>query len=149
MKKVLLPLLFILSVSSCSMSFLREELQVNDLIKYKEKIDSTENPAEAYMLKTNLSSKVVTINGLLVKDIVESTNVDYQYCVISEIETEKGKIECQIYTKNIRRISMLVKGKSVINVRGEFSRFFSTLEDYYTNIEIINSTITIIKTEEK
>lgn len=149
MKKVLLPLIIVMSVSSCSMTFLRDELQVNELIKYKEKIDSTENPAEAYMLKTELATKIVNINGLLVRDIVESTLVDYQYCIISELQTEKGMIECQIYTKNIRRISYLVKGKSIINVRGEFSRFFSTLDNYYTKIEIVNSSITIIKPEEK
>lgn len=143
MKQVLPLLVLIIGLSSCSFSFLKDEMLIDDLIQYKEKIDNTDNPAEAYILKTDLVSKIVLLKGLLVKDIVDSTNVDYQYCVISELQTEKGIIECYIYTKNIRRISYLVKGKTVIDVRGQFGRFFSTLDNYYTKIEIINSNITI------
>ncbi len=149
MKKALIPALILLMFTSCSWSFLREEIQVNELLQYKEQLDKTDNPAEAYMIKADLVSKILILNGLTVKDIVDSTNVDYQFCIISELNTEKGKIECHIYTKNIRRISRLVKGKTKINVKGECSRFFSTLDDYYTKVEIINSSITIIQPEEK
>lgn len=119
-------------------------MKINDLIQYKEKIDHTKNPAEIYIIKADLASKIISLEGLLVKDIIESTNVDYQFCVISELQTEKGKIECYIFTKNIRRISYLEKGKTIIDVQGEFNRFFSTLDDYYTKVEIINSRITIV-----
>jgi len=149
MKKLHILALILIALTSCSSSFLRDDLQITDLLKYKEKIDSTTNPAEAYMLKIDLASQTVSLKGLLVKDIIESTNIDYQFCVISEMETEKGKIECHIYTKNIRRISYLKKNKTIMDVRGEFSRFFSTLENYYTKLEIINSQITIINPEEK
>ena len=149
MKRALIPMLLIFFASSCSLSFLRDKMMINELIQYKEKLDKTENPAEAYMIKADLASKIVVLDGLVVKDIVESTIIDYQYCVISELDTEKGKIECHIYTKNIRRISHLVKGQTKINVKGEFSRFFSTLDNYYTKVEVINSSITIIEPEEK
>ena len=147
MKKFFPMVLLVTLLTSCSMSFLREEMQINDLIQYKEKIDHTENPAEVYIIKADLSSKVISLKGLLVKDIIESTNVDYQFCVVSELQTQKGKIECYIFTKNIRRISYLEKGKTMIDVRGEFNRFFSTLDNYYTKVEIINSSITITTPE--
>lgn len=149
MKKFFPLLLLLALLTSCSMAFLRDEMKINDLIQYKEKIDNTENPAEVYIIKADLASKVISLEGLLVKDIIESTNVDYQFCVVSELQTEKGKIECYIFTKNIRRISYLEKGKTIIDVRGEFKRFFSTLDNYYTKIEIINSSITIVTPAEK
>lgn len=149
MKKFFPLLLLPLFLTSCSMAFLRDEMKINDLIQYKEKIDNTANPARIYIIKADLASKVVILEGLLVKDIIESTNVDYQFCVVSELQTEKGKIECYIFTKNIRRISYLEKGKTLIDVRGEFKRFFSTLDNYYTKIEIINSSINIVTPAEK
>lgn len=149
MKKFFPLLLLLALLTSCSMAFLRDEMKINDLIQYKEKIDNTENPAEVYIIKADLASKEISLEGLLVKDIIESTNVDYQFCVVSELQTEKGKIECYIFTKNIRRISYLEKGKTIIDVRGEFKRFFSTLDNYYTKIEIINSSITIVTPAEK
>lgn len=144
MKKFLPLVLLITFLTSCSMAFLRDEMKINDLIQYKEKIDHTENPAEIYIIKADLASKIISLEGLIVKDIIESTNVDYQFCVVSELQTEKGKIECYIFTKNIRRISYLEKGKTIIDVQGEFNRFFSTLDNYYTKVEIINSRITIV-----
>ena len=124
-------------------------MQINDLIQYKEKIDNTENPAEIYIIKADLSSKVISLENLIVKDIIESTNVDYQFCVVSELQTEKGIIEFYIFSKNIRRISYLEKGKTKISVKGEFNRFFSTLDNYYTKVEIINSNIKIAPAQEK
>ena len=148
--KTFLPLvLIIMLLSSCSIPFLKADMQINDLIQYKEKIDNTDNPAEVYIIKADLASKVIDLNGLIVKDIIESTNVDYQFFVVSELKTEKGMIECYIFTKNIRRISYLEKGKTIINVRGGFNRFFSTLDDYYTKIEIINCNIMIVSPEEE
>lgn len=149
MKKFFPLVLFAVLLSSCSMAFLKEEMQINDLIRYKEKIDHTDNPAEVYIIKADLSSKALSLNGLIVKDIIESTNVNYQFCVVSELQTEKGKIECYIFTKNIRRISYLEKGKTMIDVKGEFNRFFSTLDSYYSKVEIINSSITIVSPESK
>lgn len=149
MKKFLPFVLFAVLLSSCSLAFLKQEMQINDLIQYKEKIDLTDNPAEVYIIKADLSSKVLSLKGLMVKDIIESTNVNYQFCVVSELQTEKGKIECYIFTKNIRKISYLKKGKTIIDVKGEFNRFFSTLDSYYTKIEIINSRITIVSPENK
>jgi len=144
MKKLFIFLLFLIPVISCSTTFiLKDKVSIEKVLVQKEKIDSTENLAESFLLKNSLSEKILVIENLKVKDIISSTNVDYDFCVISEFQTDKGPIEIYIYTKNIRRISQLKKGESVINVKGAFSRFFSMLDNYYTKIEITNSIIDI------
>ena len=143
MKSMIFFLIITLSLSSCSTSFLRDEITIKDLIIQKEKIDTTENPAEVLLLKNSLSEKILFLDKILVKDIVNSTNVDYDFCIIAEVPSEKGTIECYIYTKNVRRISQLKKGSSIISVKGEFKRYFSMLDNFYTKVEITNSIITI------
>ncbi len=144
--KKFFSIILLLSVVSCSsFSILKEQISVNDLLATKDTIDKSTNPAEALLLKNNLSEKILVINNITVKDIIVSTNVDYDFCILADFQSEKGLIECNIYTKNIKRISQLKKGVSEINVKGEFKRYFSMLDDYYTKIEITNSTITIVK----
>lgn len=143
MKSTISLIIVILFLCSCSTSFLREEITIKELIITKEKIDHTENPAEVLLLKNSLSEKILILDEILVKDIVNSTNVDYDFCVIAEVPSEKGTIECYIYTKNIKRISQLKKGETIISVKGEFKRYFSMLDNFYTKVEITNSTINI------
>lgn len=145
--KIFLPVMLIISLLSCnSFTILREQITVSDLLITKEKIDKSTNPAEALLLKNSLSEKILLLENLTVKDIIISTNVDYDFCVLADLQSDKGPIECYIYTKNIKRMSQLQKGKSVITVKGEFKRYFSMLDNYYTKIEVTNSNITI-KTE--
>ncbi|PKL16495.1 MAG: hypothetical protein CVV49_16000 [Spirochaetae bacterium HGW-Spirochaetae-5] len=144
--KKFFPIILSLSVVSCSsFTILKDQISINDLLSTKETIDKSTNPAEALLLKNNLSEKILILKDITVKDIIVSTNVDYDFCVLADLQSEKGPIECYIYTKNIKRISQLKKGVSVINVKGEFRRYFSMLDDYYTKIEITNSIITIAK----
>ncbi|HOP63014.1 MAG TPA: hypothetical protein PK906_06560 [Spirochaetota bacterium] len=144
MKNILIIFLFLISAVSCSTTFLfKEKVTIDELLKSKEQIDTTVNPAKSFLLRNSLSEKILIMQDIKVKDIVPSTNVDYNFCVISDVQTDRGIIELYIYTKNVRRISMLKKGESIINVKGEFSRFFSMLDSYYTKIEIINSIIEI------
>lgn len=145
--KILFSILITISFLSCNTSsFLKDQITINDLMTAKEKIDKSKNPAEVLLLKNDLAEKVLILQDVKVKDIIESTNVDYDFCILADIQSEKGAIECFIYTKNIRRISQLKKGESIITVKGEFKRYFSMLDNYYTKIEITNSAITI-KTE--
>jgi len=144
MKKNLIIILLLLPALSCSTAFfLKDKVAIDELLVQKEKIDSTDNPAESFLLKNSLTQKILVIENLKVKDIITSTNVDYDFCVLSDIQTEKGLVEIYIYTKNVRRISQLKRGESVIDVKGAFSRFFSMLDNYYTKIEITNSIIEI------
>lgn len=144
MKKIFIVSLFIISAVSCSTTYLfRDTISINELLAAKDKIDRTENPAESFLLKNSLAENVIAIDNLKVMSIVQSTNVDYDFCIISDMQTDKGPVQFYIYTKNIRRISQLKKGESIIDVKGEFSRFFSMLDNYYIKIEIVNAAITI------
>jgi len=145
--QIFFTIMLVASLFSCnSITILRDHITINELLTAKEKIDNSSNPAEALLLKNSLSEKILVLNDITVKDIVISTNVDYDFCVLANFQSDKGLIECYIYTKNIKRMSQLQKGKSVISVKGEFKRYFSTLDNYYTKLEITNSDITI-KTE--
>lgn len=139
-----IPLIIVLSCFSCnSTAILKEQLSMKELLTAKEQIDNSKNPAEVLLLKNNLAEKMLIIPDVTVKDIIISTNVDYDFCVLADIQTEKGLIECYIYSKNIRKISQLKKGESVITAKGEFKRYFSMLDNYYTKIEVTKSDITI------
>jgi hypothetical protein len=144
--KIFLPLFLIFYLISCNTtSFFKEKITIAQVLAAKENIDSSQNPAEVLLLKNDLSEKIVILEDVHVKDIVISTNVDYDFCILADLQSDKGLIECYIYTKNIKRISQLVKGVSTISVKGEFKRFFTMLDNYYTKIEITNSTVTIVK----
>ena len=144
--KVFLPFFLIFYLISCSTtSLFRDKITIDQVLIAKENIDKSKNPAEVLLLKNDLSEKIVILEDVHVKDIVPSTNVDYDFCILADLQSAKGPIECYIYTKNIRRISQLVNGVSTISVKGEFKRFFSMLDNYYTKIEITNSDVTIVK----
>ncbi|MCL1864354.1 MAG: hypothetical protein FWF73_00905 [Spirochaetes bacterium] len=144
--KIFLPFFLIIYLISCNTtSFFKEKITINQVLAAKEKIDTSQNPAEALLLKDDLSEKIVILEDVYVKDIIISTNVDYDFCILADLQSDKGPIECYIYTKNVKRISQLVKMQSIISVKGEFKRFFTMLDNYYTKIEITNSNVTIIK----
>ncbi len=146
MKKLTALLIALLILPSCATtSIFKEKIDLNQLLKAKNKIDATDNAARQLLLKNDLVNKILVLNRIKVKDIIASTNVDYDFCVISDIDSPEGKIEVYIYTKNIRALSRLNKGESVISVEGEFSRFFTMLDDYYVKIDITNSRIKVDK----
>lgn len=146
MKKITALLISLLILPSCATTTIfKEKIDLNQLLKAKNKIDSTDNAARQLLLKNDLANKIIVLNNIKVKDIITSTNVDYDFCVISDIDSPEGKIEAYIYTKNIRGVSRLNRGESIITVEGEFSRFFTMLDDYYVKIEITNSRIKVEK----
>lgn len=146
MKKIAPILMLLFFIQACATTtFFKEKVDLNQLLQTRENIESTDNIAKQLLLKNELSNKVVVLNKIKVKDIIPSSNVDYEFCVISDVKSEKGPIELYIYTKNIRAVSRMIKGESYIEVEGEFRRFFSTLDDYYLKIEIVNSRLRILK----
>lgn len=149
MKKIAPLILFLLAIQGCTTtSIFKDEVTLNQLLQSKANIDATDNVAKQLMLKDELTNKVIVLNKIKVKDVIASSNVDYDFCAVADITTEKGDIELYIYTKNIRALSRLIKGESYIDVKGELSRFFSMLDNYYLKIEIINSRIKVHKIEE-
>lgn len=148
MKKLAPLIILLLALQACATTTIfKDKITLDQLLESKRNIDATNNVAKQLLLKEELTNKVIILNGLKVKDVVTSSNIDYDFCALSDIKTEKGNIELYIYTKNIRALSRLEKGESFIDVKGELSRFFSTLDNYYLKIEIINSKITILKPE--
>lgn len=145
MKKLLIFMAVVLiGFTSC-----KKTLYINDAVMQKEKIDKTENPALQEIMKGELSDSLIELKDLTVKDITASTNIDYDFCVIADVQTEKGKVEVYLYSKNIKVLSTLVKGKTKIDVTGEFSRFFTMLDDYYTKVEITSARIDVKNGNEK
>ncbi|MBN1533793.1 MAG: hypothetical protein JXA20_14075 [Spirochaetes bacterium] len=130
--------------SSCSTHY-----TIEDIVAEKVKIDKTDNPAKKFIIKNNLQTEgffvknVIELKNVLVKDIIPSTNIDYEFCILSDIDTTRGKVECYIYTSNVGRIAKLEKGKSRIDVEGQFGRFFTLLDEYYTKLELVKSRIVI------
>lgn len=131
----------ILSLASCG--FFRSTITINDALAEKVKIDASKNPAQQYVIKEDLSDKNIKLNDVLVKQVTPSTNIDYDFCIITDVTTEKGLVECYIYTRNVNRVSKLEVGKTRIDVIGEFGRFFTLLDEYYTKIEIVEAKIII------
>jgi hypothetical protein len=154
MKKAILCLM-ILSVFSLSCGYrgylrwFRPKVTIMEVIKFKEEIDRSENPARKHLILKDLREDLVSIRNAVVKDVVPSNNIDYEFCVILDIPYEKGNVECHIYSKNvyekedIKSVARLKKGRSVIDVVGEFNRFFTLLDEAFTKIEIINASIAL------
>ena len=145
MRNVALVLIILPLLISCS--YFRSTTTVRDIVNTKTQMDAIDNPAQRLVIKRELMDKVIVITDATVKNIIESTNIDYDFCVIVDVPLDNRKVECYIYSKNIFNIAKLEKGKTKIDVKGDFSRFFTMLDDYYTKIEIINATIKIKDSE--
>jgi hypothetical protein len=153
MKKTGIFILLVVLPLSCGslrkFGLFTEKINLKLLITEKEEIDRSNNPAKKLLLLEELKEKEVILKNITVDDIVPSQNIDYDFSVVASVQSDKGKIRCIIYTKNVKIISELEKGKTKIDVHGRFSRFFSLLDDFYTTVEIIQSKIEIIEKEEK
>lgn len=156
MLKKIIILSLMISFSSCgTVSFvkniLKERLSVQEVINYKVEMDKSENPALVSLKTKELQDKRVRIENIIIKDIVPSQNVDYKYCAIVTVPTNQGDIDCYIYAgagdifpkEDIKTLSKLEKGVSTITAEGDFSRFFTLLDETYTKIEIVNADIDI------
>jgi hypothetical protein len=132
------------------------KVNIKEVIEQREKIDSSENPAYRYLISEKLSKKRIEVDDVIVKDIIPSSNIDYNFCIIVGVPYEKGEVECYIYARqfygffygfygkeDIETIAKLVKGKTRIDAVGDFARFFTLLDKTYTKIEIVNAKVTI------
>jgi hypothetical protein len=130
-------------VTSCSI--FKTKIRVNDAIAEKVKIENTTNPVRKQLILDDLKKKRIALDNVLVKSVTGSNNIDYDYCVITEVEVDGKKVEFYIYSKNLRLLSRLQEGVSRVDVVGDFKRFFSMLDEYYTKVEIVNSKLTLVK----
>ncbi len=139
MKKWLLSLLIgVIALTSC----VKEPILIESVVEEKARMELADNPAMKFLINEELGKREVHLYGLTVKDVVVSTNIDYDFCVIADVLTKKGLVECHIYSKDVKTVAGLVKAKSRINAVGDFGRFFSLIDDYYTRLEVVKATIT-------
>ena len=134
-------ILSLISILSCAI--FKETVKLPYLIEKKQEMDATENPAKSRLIREDLNNKIIEINDLVVKNIIASMIIDYDYCVTADVEIDGKLVEFYIYSNDIKTLAKLKKGESVIDIRGIFGKFFTMLDDYYTKIEILNASIKI------
>ncbi|MDY6967380.1 MAG: hypothetical protein SVR08_01815 [Spirochaetota bacterium] len=153
MKIILFIIIASILMVSCNtigiQSIYKSKITVLEAVKQKELIDQSDNPAFKHMILKELKDTLIKIDDVTIKEIKESGNIDYNFCIVISVPYTKGEVECYIYAKDnylnedIETLSKLTKGKSRIDVIGEFVRFFSLLDETYTKMEIENAKITI------
>ena len=142
MKRYLFVLILAaVAVASCGL--FKKPILIDSVTGEKARIDATDNPAMKDLIRDELGKRRIELTGVTVKDVVESNNIDYDYCVIADVQTPQGAVQCHIYSTDAKTVSKLVKGKSVIDVSGDFGRFFSLLDNYYTRVEVVRASIKI------
>ena len=156
MKKALVIVIISCFLLSCkSIKKLRyiyiPKIDVREVISRKEKIDSSKNPAYKYLIAKELGKYRIEMSDVLVKDIIPSSNIDYNFCVIVGVSHERGEVECYIYARDfygkedIETLARLTVRKSRINAVGDFGRFFTLLDETYMKIEILNAIVTVVE----
>lgn len=148
-KRVIGAIMLLLFLTGCGL--FRETIKVDRAIEYKHQMDQSDNPAQSQLIKNELSKKRIRLENVLVKDVVSSTNIDYNFSVVVEATYNGKSIECYVYGKDwynredVGTIAKLKPGKTRIDVVGDFGKFFTLLDDSYTKIEILNADISIKK----
>lgn len=145
MKRLVVVLAVLASFTLSCSYFFKETLNIKQVVAKKEEMDRSDNPAYKFLAIRDLAQKRVQIKNVTVKDVIVSGNIDYEFCVLASVPYEKGVVDCYIYSRDLKTVSGLVKGKTRIDVAGDFGRFFTLLDDAYTKIEVINADITILK----
>ncbi len=134
----------IMPLGCCGGGLLKKPIMIEGVVDEKVRMDGADNPAARHIIKEDLGNRRIEIPELLVKEVTESTNIDYDFCIKADVSTKKGTVECNIYTDDVKTIAKLEKGKTKIEVRGLFGRFFSLPDSHYTRIEIIKSCVKIL-----
>ncbi|MGQ9844156.1 MAG: hypothetical protein ACUVRK_11430 [Spirochaetota bacterium] len=146
-KYIIMALL--LCVGCTSMKFWIPAYLFDEVIVIKNQIDTAKNPAQEFLFLKQLEKKRVKVNNAIVKEIVNSINIDYTFSVIATVEHSTGPIDCYIYTRNWRNqedynsVAQLKPGDTIY-VIGRFSRFLKFPGNKYA-VELVESNISIVK----
>ena len=141
MQKYFNPLILVALLAVCGSC--KQLIVMDAVVDQKSLMDAAENPAKKLIIYNDLREKRVRLFNCLVKDVVQSTNIDYDFCIIVDVQTKKGMVECYIYSCDVKTIARLVKGRSMIDVTGDFSRLISLVGDFYAMIEIVKASVSI------
>ncbi len=125
--------------------YIKPKITIEQTVSKAGEIEKTSNPAKKDILKRDLSRKRVVITNVLVKDVIISGNINYNYCVISDINTSSGIIQCQIHSNDTSTMAKLRAGTSRINVSGDYSKFFIFLDNKSMTLEITDAKIDIVQ----
>ena len=126
-------------------AILRATTTVDKAVAEKLRIDGANNPAQKYILSREIADKIIYVDNTVVKDIIPSTDIDYQFCVVAQLQHPKGMIEFYIYSKDNDTIAKLEKGKTKLSAIGDFRRFFNLLGDAFVMIDVVDADLTIVK----
>jgi hypothetical protein len=129
--------------AGCATLF-KDKISVLDAVAKKEEIDKTDNIAKKALILKDLGEKRVVIADAVVKDIIPSGNIDYEFSVLVSIEAGGSQVECYIHSQDVASVAALIKGKSRIKASGDFSRFFTMLDNKNIKMEIVNADIEIL-----
>lgn len=144
----LLPLVIVAS-SGCGLKFVekvvKSTLSPEEVVTNREAYDQIDNPAKRLVMVKNLEAQLVQLDDVTVKDIIQSTDIDFQFCVVVEYPSTKGNVIFNIFSKDVRTISKLEKGKSRIRALGDFKRFYVLFNNAYMNVDVTNADISIIE----
>jgi len=124
---------------------IRKTMTVDDVVVEKEQLDKVDNPAKKYMITNDLGQRLIELDSVVVKDIVPSTDIDYEFCVIAQVQHEKGLIVFYIYSRDLGTIAKIEKGKTKIWALGDFRRFFPLLDNSYVKIDVTDADISIVE----
>jgi len=152
MKKILVMIVpLMLFCQGCSLDtyfiiqMFKAKITVAEAMKVKDDMDMAVNPAKKSELFSALKKKMIKIDNVKVKRVINSSNIDYDLCVVVEAEYEKGQVECYVYSKEVSTIADIEAGITSINCVGDFSKFFTSVEDTFLKIEMTNSNISILR----
>jgi len=123
----------------------KEKISVEQALRAKQNIDQSQNPAMKHELKQDLGAKRVILTNVTVKKVAASSQIGYDFCVISDVTTSTGTVECYIFSSDNTTMAKLRDGYSRINAEGDFSRFFSLLDNTLMTLEITDAKITIVQ----
>lgn len=126
-------------------ALVRSTMTVDNAVAEKLRMDAAANPAQKYILAKDLADKIIYVDDAVVKDIIPSTDIDYQFCVVAQIQHAKGMIEFYIYSKDNGTIAKMEKGKTKISAVGDFRRFFNLLGDAFVMIDVVDADLSIAK----
>ncbi|MDY6933498.1 MAG: hypothetical protein SVZ03_04650 [Spirochaetota bacterium] len=144
---------FIVSCGSLkNLRMFKDEISVEKAIEKKELMDKSDNPAFKYLITEELREQLIKLEDVVVKDVTISGNIDYDFCIIVSVPSKMGEVECYIYAtggfyskEDVNTVSKLVRGETRIDAIGEFSRFFTLLDETFTKIEIVKAKVDIKK----
>jgi hypothetical protein len=151
MRRLVIPavMLSLFAVSCISIKTIQrvyvKTMSINDVLAAKEQIDLADNPAKRFQIESALTERFILLDDVVVKDVIPSADIDYQFYVLAQVSTPKGAVDLYIYSKDNATMASLEKGKTHIKALGDFRRFFKLIDNTYVKVDVGDADISIRK----